>query len=120
MYRTYHTENVDGKLDPQGSTSVLRQGTLRMPHGYSTCVHPIAQARDDTSDYHLRDPGRRELEYRAYAQDGATEHDGPPSPEPFPKEEGEERTEQTSYLVDGHYGPLQTGGPITFGRRVWQ
>jgi hypothetical protein len=106
MYLTYDPENVDGKLDPERSTSVLRQGTFRMPHGYGTCVHPIAQARNDTSDYHLRDPGRRELEYRAYAQDGATEHDGPPSPEPFPEEEGEQRSEQASDFVNRHHGPL--------------
>lgn len=77
-----------------------------MPHGYGACVHTIPQARNDTSDYHLRDPGRRELEYRAYAQDGATEHDGPPPPESFTEKEGEQGTEQASYFVDGHYGSL--------------
>lgn len=118
MYRTYHTENVDGKLDPERSTSVLGECALGMPNGYGTCVHPVAQARNDTSDDHLRDPGRCELEYRADAQDGATEHDGPPPSKSFTEKKGEQRTEQASYLVDGHYGPLQTGGPISFGRRV--
>lgn len=106
MYLTYDTENVDGKLDSERSTSVLGKRALGVPHGYGTCVHPIPQARNDTSDDHLRDPGRRELEYRAYAQDGATEHDGPPSPEPFTEKEGEQRSEQASDFVDRYHGPL--------------
>jgi hypothetical protein len=106
MYLTYDPENVDGKLDPERSTSVLGKRALGVPHRYSTCVHPVPQARDDTSDDHLRDPGRRELEYRADAQDGATEHDGPPPSKPFPKEEGEQRSEQASDFVNRHHGPL--------------
>jgi hypothetical protein len=106
MYLTYDTENVDGKLDPERSTSVLGERTLGVPHRYGTCVHPIAQARNYTSYDHLGDPGRCELEYRADAQDGATQHDGPPPSKPFTEKEREQRTEQASYLVDGHYGPL--------------
>jgi len=118
MYFTYDTEDIDRKLDPECSTSILGQGTLRVPHGYGTSVHSISQARDDTPNDHLRNPGRRELKHRADAQDGATEHDGSPPSEPFPEKEGEQRTEKAADLVDGHYGPLKTGGTITFGRSV--
>ena len=106
---TYHTENVDGQLDCQCTTSIVRFRRLRVPDRDGRCVDTVSESCDDSANDELRDTKRSDLEHGSDRQHCTAEHDCSSTSKLFTVEEREQRPKETPDLVDRDDCPLQRG-----------